>query len=79
MLKRHSDTKLKIIEISISFKCTLWYKNEIKRENTCVISLVMFYENIIMNPIKVFRVLSCLVDYFMEKYVFIDDLGCQSK
>ena len=54
-------------------------KNTTKKENICVIALVMFYENITTNPMKMFRVLSCVVYSVIENYVCINDLGCQYK
>ena len=66
-------------EREISFKYTVWYKNATKKENTCVISLVMFYETRTTNPMKVLRVLSLIVYYFIYNHVCIDYLGCQYK
>ena len=31
------------------------------KNNTCVIALVMYYENIKTDPMKVYRVLSCVI------------------
>ena len=45
----------------------------------CVIALVMFYENRTTNPMKVFMLLSYVLYYFIENYIFIDYLGCQYK
>ena len=36
-------------------------KNVLKKENTCVFAQVIIYENITTNPMKVFRVLSCVI------------------
>ena len=46
----------------------------LRRKNTCVISLVMFYENITTNKTKVYRELSCVLYYFIYNYVCIDYL-----
>ena len=48
-------------------------------KNTCVITLVMFYDNRITNSMKVYRVLSCGLYYVIYNYVCIDYLCCQSK
>ena len=54
-------------------------RHVMKKKDTCVISLIMFYDSKGKNPIKVYRALSCVLYYLIENYVFIDYLSCQSK
>ena len=54
-------------------------RNVLKKENMCVIALVIFYENRTNNTMKVFRVLSCVLYTVIENYVCIAYLCCQSK
>ena len=54
-------------------------RNFLKRNNTFVIALVMFYENITTNITKVYRVLICVLYYAINNYVSIDYLCCQYK
>ena len=49
----------------------------IKTNNTCVIPLVIFYENRTKNAKKVYRVLSCIFYSVIENYVW--DLCCHYK
>ena len=49
------------------------------KDNTCVIALVVFNENIKTNPMKVFRVLSFVVYSFIDNFVWIGYISCQSK
>ena len=44
------------------------------KKNMCVIALVIFYENIKTNLMKVFRELSCVLYYVIDNYVCIDYL-----
>ena len=53
-------------------------KNVMRKKDTCVIALVMFYDTF-KNPRKVYRVLSCLLYSFMENYFCIDYICCHSK
>ena len=53
--------------------------NVLKKESTCVISLVIFYENITTNPMKVFRVLIFVLYYVIDNYVCIEYICCQYK
>ena len=46
----------------------------VMKSNTRDISLVMFYENRTTNPKKVLRVLSCVLYYVIDNYVYIDYL-----
>ena len=50
-----------------------------KKENTCVIALLMFYDNRTTNTMKFCRVLSCAVYYVIYICFGIDYLGCQYK
>ena len=49
------------------------------KNDTCVIVLVIFYETKTKNPIKVYRVLSCVLYFIIYNYVCIDYLWCHSK
>ena len=49
------------------------------KNNTCVMELIIFYENNRVKPEKEYRVLSCVIYYLVENYVCIDYLSCQSK
>ena len=51
----------------------------LKNKKTCVMALIIIYENNRGYTKKVYRVLSCVVYYFMENCVFIDCISCQSK
>ena len=48
-----------------------------KKNNTCVIALIFFYENKEAKPKKVYRVLSCVLYYLIYNYVCIEYLACQ--
>ena len=54
-------------------------KSVMRKKGTCVIPLIFFYENKTNNPIKVYRVLSCVLYSFIEYYVCIDYICCNSK
>ena len=54
MITRCSIKRGKTPKGKIAFKYHICYKNVLKKENTCVIALVIFDENITMNPIKVY-------------------------
>ena len=43
-------------------------KINVKNNNMCLILLVIFYDNIINNATKVYRVLSCVIYYFIESF-----------
>ena len=51
----------------------------LRKKNTCVLALIMFYDNNGVKPNKVCRVLSCVLYYLIENYVCIDYLSYQSK
>ena len=48
-----------------------------RKKDTCIIPLVMFYET--KKPTKVYRVLSCVLYSIIENYFFVDYLCCHSK
>ena len=68
-----------MLKIKNSFKYHVWYKNVYKEDKMCVIAQVMFYENRTTNPMKVFRMLSCVLCSIMDNHVCIDYLCCKSK
>ena len=49
----------------------------LKNKNTCVMVLIIIYENNGGKAKKVYIVLSCVVYSFIENYVCIDYLSCQ--
>ena len=51
----------------------------LKKNNTCVMALVIFYENNGIKPKKVYKVLSCVIYSHIENYFCIDYLSSQSK
>ena len=51
----------------------------LKKNNKCVMELIMFYENNGEKPKKMYRVLICVLYSLMENYVCIGYLLCQSK
>ena len=51
----------------------------LRKNNTCVMALIMIYENNGEKQKKVYRVLSCVVYSLIENYVCIEYLSCQSK
>ena len=53
-------------------------RNVLKKDK-CVIALVMLYDNRTKNPTEVYRVLSCVLNYFIENYVCTDFICFQSK
>ena len=48
-----------------------------KKKNTCVIALIMFYENNEVKQKKVYRVLRCVLYYLIDNYFCIEYLLCQ--
>ena len=52
-------------------------KDFLMKKDTCVVALILFYKNNGEIPNKLYRVLSCVVYYLMENYVYIDYLSCQ--
>ena len=54
----------------------VFIKNTIKN-NTCVLTLVIYYETIHKNSMEYFKVLSCVIYTIIDNYVCIDYLACQ--
>ena len=54
-------------------------RNVMRKNDTCVIAIVMFYETKTKNLIKLYRVLSCVFYSIIENYVCIEYLCCNSK
>ena len=54
-------------------------ENLMEKHYTWVFALVMFYKTKTNNPIKVYRLLSCVLYYFIENYVCIDYVCCHSR
>ena len=79
MLTGCSYFKLKILKINITSKYHERYKNIMRKKDTCVISLVMFYETETKNITKLYRVLSGVIYSVIENYVCIDYLYCHRK
>ena len=50
----------------------------LKKKNTCVMVLIMIYENNGLEPKQLYRVLSCVVYSLIDHYICIDYLSCQS-
>ena len=50
-----------------------------KKKNTCVMALLIIYENSGEKPEQLYIVLSCVVYSLIENYVCIDYISCQSK
>ena len=50
-----------------------------KINNTYIIGLVIFYENRTTNPIKLYKLLRCVLYSVIDNYVCIEYLCCQSK
>ena len=53
-------------------------KTLMKRDKR-VLALVVFYEIGNFNPRKIFRVLSCVIYTIIDRYVYIDYLGTETK
>ena len=49
------------------------------KKNTTVLVLVVFYELVSTTPRKLFKVLSCVIYTFIDRYVCIDYLGTEKK
>ena len=54
-------------------------RDVLKKNNTCAIALIVFYENKDTEPKKVYRVLVCVLYSIIDNYVCIDHPSCQSK
>ena len=50
-----------------------------RSKNTCVMALIMFYENNGVKQKIMYRLLRCILYTIIDTYVFIDYLSCQSK
>ena len=68
-----------MIKSYISSKYRGSYTKCYEKNDTRVIALIMFYEIKTKDPIKVCGVLSGVLYYITENYVFIDYLCCKSK
>ena len=49
------------------------------KQDTRLLALVVFYELGNFNQRKMFKVLSCVINTIIERYVFIDYLGTETK
>ena len=52
-------------------------RDVMKKKNTCVIAQINFYENKGAKPKKVYMVLSFVLCFMIENYVYIDYTLCQ--
>ena len=55
------------------------YKNVLRKKDTCVIALVIFYETKTKYPTKLYRLLICFLYSVIDHYICIDYLCCHSK
>ena len=60
----------------ITIKTIIYF---LRKKNTCVMALIMFYENNGEKTKKVYKVLSCVIYSLIDNYVCIDYLSCQKK
>ena len=51
-------------------------RDVLNKNNTCVIALIMFYENKGIKPKQIYRALGCVFNALVENYVYIDYLRC---
>ena len=51
----------------------------LRKKNTCVMALIIVYENNGVNAKKVYRVLSCVIYSLIKHYVCMDYQLCESK
>ena len=54
-------------------------KSTFSKNDTSVLEWIMFYKTGAETPKKSFRVLSCVICTIIKRYVYIDDIDCQSK
>ena len=54
-------------------------RNVLNKSNTCVIVIIIFYDNRTTNPMKVFRGLSCALYTILENYFCIDYIYSEYK
>ena len=52
-------------------------KSILKKRNTSVLALIIFYDTRADNPKKYFIVLSCVIYTIIKNYVCIDYLACK--
>ena len=57
----------------------LFIKSTLAKNITSVIALMIFYETRADNPIKSYRVMSCLIYTVIKNYFCIDYLACHLK
>ena len=69
----------KCLGCSFSIKTMKTIRYFLLNKNTSVMALIIIYENSGKDVRKLYRMLSCVVYTFMENYVCIDYLSCQSK
>ena len=74
-----SENKLKILRATFHKNTKEGIKTFMIKKDTCIISLIIFYESKTKGPIKVYRVLSCVLYYSIENYVCIEYLCCKFK
>ena len=67
----------KYLSVSFHEKKMETIKDCLRKKNTYVMELVIFYENNGLKPKKVYRVLSCVVYSPIENYVCIEYILCQ--
>ena len=54
-------------------------RDVIKKKDTCVTALIMFYESKGTKPKKVYRLLSCVLNSLIYTYFCLDYISCKSK
>ena len=81
MIKPSLHFKKLFIEQVETFLSSTFYEKKmetikyyLRNKNTCVMTLIMFYDNNGLKPKKMYRVLSCVIYYLIENYVCIDYL-----
>ena len=67
----------KCLSVSFDSLAMETIKNCLKKNNTCVMPLMMIMRITEEIQKKLYRVLSCVVYYLIENYVCIDYLSCQ--
>ena len=68
-----------MFKIIISSKYHERYTVFMRKKDTCVIALVMFYDTKTKNTTNLYWVLRCVLYYVIDNYVFTDYLCCHSK
>ena len=69
----------KILSLSFSARKMENIKDFLMKKNTCVMVLIMIYENNGEITKQFYRVLSCIIYYLVDNYFCIYYLSCQSK